>query len=252
MKRSIGGIFIALLLLCGVPSVHALDEMTMATSDWPPYEYVQDGKNVGFATEVLEEVLTKLGYTLKIEIMPWKRATEMAKAGEMDAVYSASENAERAEFLYFPKTALHPSEYVFFIRKADAGKLKFDSLDDIKDHKVGVTRGYAYSDELLKKLDELKNSEEANSDDLNFEKLVGGRIEYFPAELLNGLFLIKKMGIQDQVTFLEKRIKVKDYFIAFSKKSPKISPEFVEKFANELKAFKETDKYKAIEAKYSK
>ena len=224
----------------------------MATSDWPPYEYVEGGKDVGLATEILEELLPKLGYTPKIEWLPWKRATEMAKAGDMDAVYSASQNAERAEFLYYPATALHPSEYVFFIKKADVGKLKFDTLDDIKDHRVGVTRGYAYSDEFLKKTEEFKNSEEANSDDLNFEKLVGGHIDYFPAELLNGLLLVKKLGLQDKVTFLEKRIKVKDYFIAFSKKSPKITPEFVQKFSDELKAFKQTDKYKAIEAKYYK
>lgn len=250
MRKGIFGVFLVMAMLFASGLAIAAEPMSIATSEWPPYGYPENGKAGGFATEVLEKVLPKMNVEPKIEFMPWKRATEMAKAGETDAVYSASYNAERAEFLIYPETPLHPSEYVFFIRKADVGKLKFDTLDDLKDHKVGVTRGYSYSDEFLKKIEELKNSEEANSDELNFEKLNGGRIEYFPADLLNGITLLKKMGIQDQITYLDKRLKVKDYFIAFSKKSPRINEGFVKKFSDELKAFIQTDDYKRIHEKY--
>lgn len=250
MKKAILGILCVMAILLTSDFIAAAEPMSIATSEWPPYGYVENGKAVGFATEILDKVLPKMGFEPKIEFMPWKRATEMAKAGETDAVYSASYNVERAEFLLYPETALHPSEYVLFIRKSDAGKLKFETLDDLKDHKVGVTRGYSYSDEFLKKLDELKNSEEANSDELNFEKLNEGRIDYFPADLLNGLTLLNKLGMQDKIVYLDKRIKVKDYFIAFSKKSPKINEEFVKKFSDELKSFTQTDDYKRIHDKY--
>jgi len=228
------------------------ETLSIGTSEWPPYGDVKDGKAVGFATEIIEKVLPKVGFDAKIEFMPWKRATEMAKNGEVDAIYSASYNAERAEFLVYPETPLHPSEYVFFIRKADSGKLKFETLDDLKAYKIGVTRGYAYSDEFNKKVDEFKNSEEANTDELNFEKLNQERIDYFPADLLNGMALVKKLGIQDKITFIEKRLKVKDYFIAFSKKSPKVSPEFVKKFSDQLKEFIQTDEYAKIRDRYYK
>lgn len=250
MKKNLVKILCVVAICLAVSSIAAAEQLSIATSEWPPYGYLENGKAVGFATEILDKVLPKMGIEPKIEFMPWKRATEMAKVGETDAVYSASHNAERAEFLFYPETPLHPSEYVFFIRKSDTGKLKFDTLEDLKDHKVGVTRGYAYSDELLKRLEELKNSEEANSDELNFEKLNGSRIDYFPADLINGLALVKKLGLQDKIAHLDKRIKVKDYFIAFSKKSPKITEEFVKKFSDELKAFIQTEDYKKIRDKY--
>jgi polar amino acid transport system substrate-binding protein len=250
MKKAILGAVCVMAILLTSDLIAAAEPMSIATSEWPPYGYLENRKAVGFATEVLGKVLPKLGVEHKFEFMPWKRAIEIAEAGEADAVYSASYNAERAEFLLYPETPLHASEYVFFIRKSDVGKLKFDTLDDLKDHKVGVTRGYSYSDELLKKLDELENSDEADSDELNFEKLNGGRIDYFPADLLNGLALLKKMGMQDKLTYLDTRIKIKDYFIAFSKKSPKISEGFVKKFSDELKSFTQTDDYKGIHDKY--
>lgn len=252
MKKSVIGTFFIMTTLLVIGSSCWAEQLYIVTSEWPPYEYTENGKAVGFATEIIEKVLPKMGYEAKIEFMPWKRATELAKAGEADALFSASQSADRAEFLYYPETPLHPSEYVFFIRKADVGKLKFDTLEDIKAYKVGVTRGYSYSDELLKKLEEFKNSEEANTDEQNLEKLEGGRIDYFPSDLLVGLTLIKKPGMQDKITYLDKRLKVKDYFITFSKKSSKINPDFVKKFSEELKAFSQTDEYKQLHARYYK
>ena len=252
MKKSILTTLCVVSILFMIGSPGRAEQLSIATSEWPPYEYSENGKPVGFATEIIQKVLPKLGYEIKIEFMPWKRATELAKTGEVDGLYSASHNAERAEFLFYPETPLHPSEYVFFIRKADVGKLKFDALDDIKAYKVGVTRGYSYSDELLKKLEEFKNSEEGNTDEMNLEKLDGGRIDYFPSDLLVGLTLVKKLGLQDKITYLDKRIKVKDYFITFSKKSGKVNPDFLKKFSDELKAFIQTDEYKQLQARYYK
>jgi polar amino acid transport system substrate-binding protein len=252
MRRGILTVLCVWVVLFGPAFGCLAEQISVGTSEWPPYEYSENGKALGFATEILEKVMPGIGYEPKIEFMPWKRATEMAKAGEIDALYSASHNAERAEFLHYPETPLHPSEYVFFVRKSDVGKLKFDSFDDLKSYKVGVTRGYAYSDELLKKLEEFKNSDEAASDELNMQKLVEGRIDYFPSDLLNGLALAKRLWIQNDITYLYKRIKVKDYFITFSKKSPKVSPELVKKFSDELKAFSQTDDYKQIYNKYYK
>jgi polar amino acid transport system substrate-binding protein len=252
MKKYIAVVLCAWGIMMGAASASFGETLSVGTSEWPPYGDLKDGKAIGFATEIIDKVLPKIGFDAKIEFMPWKRATEMAKNGEVDAIYSASYNAERAEFLHYPETPLHPSEYVFFIRKADAGKLKYDNFDDLKAYKIGVTRAYAYSDELNKKLEEFKNSEEANTDELNFEKLDQGRIDYFPADLLNGMALLEKLGLKDKIVYLDKRIKVKDYFIAFSKKSPKMSPEFVKKFSDQLSAFIQTDEYKKIHDRYYK
>jgi len=227
MRKAIWGLCCILAILLASDSPGNAQPLSIATSEWRPYGYLEDGKPAGFASEVLAKVLNKMGVEYRIEFMPWQRALDLAKTGETDAVYSFSYNAQRAEFLLYPETPLHPSEYVLYIRKSDAGKLKFDTLDDLKGYKVGITRGYSYSDALLKKLADLENSEEAENDEMNFEKLNAGSIDFFPEDLLSGLILLRKLSLRDKIAYLDKRVIIKDYFIAFSKRSPKITHEFV-------------------------
>jgi polar amino acid transport system substrate-binding protein len=139
---------------------------------------------------------------------------------------------------------------VLFIRKEDAGKLKFDSLDDLKGYRVGVTRGYSYTKEFLDFLQTHDLQRETFSDESNFKMLANNRTDFFPADLRNGVFWVKKLGLQDQLTYLEKPILAKDYYIIFNKQN--VTQPFVEKFSETLAYFKQTEKFREIEEKYLK
>ncbi|MBN1930211.1 MAG: transporter substrate-binding domain-containing protein [Desulfobacterales bacterium] len=250
MGKKFFGLCFVLITFVSAVSAFGAENLLVCTCEWPPYEYTENGKTFGFATEVIKNVLPRLGYNPEIKFVPWKRAVEMVKNGNADGIFSISYNDTRAEFLYYPEKSIHPSEYVLFINKSNVGNLKFDSFEDLKPYRIGVTREYAYSEELWTSLKKFGNYEEVATDEVNLTKLAVGRIDYFPSELLVGLELAKKLKLSDKVTYLDKRFKTKDYFLAFSKKSPKISPELVEKFSNELAGFMETETYKAIYNRY--
>ena len=250
MRKKTFGLCFVLIIFWSAALAFGTENLVICTCEWPPYEYTENGKTLGFATEVIEKVLPQMGYSPQIKFMPWKRAVEMVKNGNADGIFSISYKDTRAEFLYYPEKSIHPSEYVFFINKNNVGNLKFDSFEDLKSHRIGVTREYAYSEELWTYLKKFRNYEEVATDEVNLKKLAAGRIDYFPSELLVGLELAKQLQLSDKVTYLKKRFKTKDYFLSFSKKSPKISPELVEKFSNELARFMETKAYKEIYNRY--
>lgn len=226
----------------------AQTSLKIATEEWPPYVYEQDGKIAGYSIEILNSVFAEMGVTVTYEQFPWKRALKGVFSGTSDALFHASKNEERQQYCYYPKEYLAQSGYVFFIRKEDSGRLKFDSFDDLVGHDVGLTQGYSYTPELLDFLNTHKLAISTVSDESNLRMLAKGRIEYFPTDLLNGIYLIKKLGLQDQLTSLPKPIFKKPYFIIFNKQN--VSLEFVERFSTALTTFKRTEEFRLIEAKY--
>ncbi len=219
-------------------------------SAWPPYGFKENGKLTGFAVDVVKGVMKNMGIDATITSYTWKRAEKRVLSGKADALFCASKKAKRMKKCYYPKEPLFDSQYVFFIKKSNSGKLKYDSLEDLKGHKVGVTLGYSYNKKLWNSLKANKNYSSVKSDRLNMKKLAAGKIDYFPCELGTGVSLMKKLGVEDQITFLKKPVIKKPYFIIFNKQRMGNSTAFVEKFSQALKEFKKTDAYKKIYTKY--
>lgn len=226
----------------------AQTSLNIATEEWPPYVYNQDGEIAGFSIDILTSVFTEMGVTVTYNQYPWKRAVRSVFSGAADALFHSSKNEEREQYCYYPEEELTQSRYVFFIRQEDVGRLKFDSFDDLIGSDVGITQGYSYTAELLDFLYANGLVVSTVSDESNLRMLAKKRTDYFPTDMLNGLYLVKESGLQDQLTCLPKPIFEKPYFIIFNKQN--VSLEFVERFSRTLAEFKQTEEFRQIEAKY--
>ncbi|MBF0573182.1 MAG: transporter substrate-binding domain-containing protein, partial [Desulfamplus sp.] len=229
-------------------------ELSIATDEWPPYEFktgVAGNESItGFSTEVIIAVMKTLNVGIKdrIKQYPWARAEQMVIKGDADLLYTAANNPEREKITYYAAEPLVSSSWSFFIRAEDAGKLKYDSFDDLKGQKIGVVRGYSYTKELWDFLRAANLADEVVSDDVNIKKLVGKRFNYIVMDSLNGLYLLKQMGLADKVVQLPKPLQVSNLYCVFSRNT--IDKDFVDKFSAELKTFKATEEYKTIFDKY--
>src|SRR5712672_590657 len=76
--------------------------LRLVTDQLPPLENLSDAEAPGFSTEVLRQVFR----------------------GERDALFTALRNDERVRFCHFPNEPLLREKWVFFVRAADAGRLK--------------------------------------------------------------------------------------------------------------------------------
>lgn len=58
------------------------------TEDFPPYNYVEDKKPTGFATEVVQQLMAKLDEDIRIDVLPWTRAMLTAESRPDTLIFS--------------------------------------------------------------------------------------------------------------------------------------------------------------------
>jgi polar amino acid transport system substrate-binding protein len=183
------------------------------------------------------------------EEFPWARAAGLVFRGERDAIFTAFRNDERARFCHFPNEPLARDKWVFFVRAADAGRLKFSSFDDLVGHDIAVLRGASISPEFWDFVHQHRDFTETANDEANFRMLEAGRVDYVVASFANGLRLIGSLGLESKVQPLSSRsLKEDDMYVIFSKE--RVSPAFVDSFSNALHQFKQTEAFRAIYRKY--
>ena len=171
MAKPIGGWFRAFLGVAlaaawalGGPASTAAP-LQLVTDQWIPYENLSDAEAPGFSTEVLKRVFAAMGQEASFEEFPWARAAGLVFRGERDAIFTAFRNDERARFCHFPNEPLARDKWVFFVRAADAGRLKFSSFDDLVGHDIAVLRGASISPEFWDFVHQHRNFTETASDE---------------------------------------------------------------------------------------
>ncbi|MDF0749387.1 transporter substrate-binding domain-containing protein [Marinobacter sp. 71-i] len=135
--------FLAPLLSVLIPVLaHAeLPVLKVVTSDYPPYQYLEDGKVKGTHTEILRNVLSKMGYHPDIRIVPWARAEASTRAGSSDMIYSLTHSQDRARHYYFTDP-ISEARDVFF--KLSGRDLQWQELDDLAGLRIGLSASYSY------------------------------------------------------------------------------------------------------------
>jgi len=243
----LGVAFAGIFGLCGPPSEAA--PLQLVTDQWIPYEDLSNAAAPGFSTEILTRVFAAMGQETTFEELPWARAAELVFRGERDAIFTAFYNEERAHLCYFPKEPLARDKWIFFVRTADVGKLKFASFADLEGHEIAVLRGASISPEFWDFVHQHHNVVETASDETDFRMLEAGRVDYVVASFVNGVRLIGSLGLGGKIEpLLSRSLKEDDLYVIFSKE--RVSPGFVAAFSEALHQFKQTEAFLAIFRKY--
>ena len=213
---------------------------------WPPFITKAGDEIKGPDTDILKLIAERKGYTVQIQEIPWKRCLEMAEKGEVDIVYSASKNSDREAFLYYPKTQLHTTRYVF-VTKPNV-KTDWATSKDPKSlpQPIGSVLGYSVTDDLKAK--QVKVDDGATTDPQNLDKFLGGRVQSFIIEesVLKALLEGKYAKNKSEVNVLEPPYEDnKDYYITISKKSPQ-GEKVLKDFEAELEKMKKEGELEKI------
>jgi polar amino acid transport system substrate-binding protein len=145
--------------------------LVFATLDAPPYfgENLPDG---GFYTELSREAFQRVGYTLEVEFLPWKRALELARQGDYDGILGMYYTEQRAnDFIY--TESIYDDEIVFFSRKGET--ITYTTLRDLTPYTIGVLLGAAEIERLKQEPD--LTFIEASGQDINVKNLMAKRVD---------------------------------------------------------------------------
>lgn len=202
---------------CTLPTKETLK--LCSTADWPPYEYTDNTtKQIkGSSVNMIKNIADKLNFDVNISSLPWERCLQMNKQGDMDGIFSVSKTTEREQYLIYPQKSIQNVSYVFATLKNQ--NITWNESKDINviPQPIGAPQGYS----VTKTLKELKNvivDDSAQSDDINLNKLLLGRL----GSIVIGpqaLELLLKEKNNDKVQQLSPPfVDSKKYYIAISKK----------------------------------
>lgn len=214
-------------------------------TSWAPH-YGKDLEQGGYTVEIIREALKRVGYTLEIVWLPWKRAQVEAARGDYDGLGASYYNEERAtKFAYSDPIAT--IEVAFFKRAED--DIKYSKLEDLKPYKIGTGFGYGYPEKFVK-ADYLEKVE-AYELKTNITRLLHKRIDLIIGSRKAILFYLKQQ-YPDRINSLEilgAPLETLSLYVPFSKMKPNYKQK-VEDFNRGLKMIKEDGTYQKIMEKH--
>ena len=155
---------------------------------------VKEGERVdGIATGKVREAMLRTGVDYRIEVLPWKRAYQVALSRGDACVYSTTRTPERERFFKWVGP-IDIAKWVL-LGRADR-KLQLRSLDDARGLRIGTYNGDA-RDAWLRSQGFVPDS---TANDLsNLHKLMAGRIDLWAASMRSDSNALARFGYDKQV-----------------------------------------------------
>lgn len=126
-------------LLSGCGSNGADNKLTMATNaEFPPYEYMEDGKVVGIDAEIAQAIADKLGMELEINNINFDAIIPAVQSGKADmGVAGMTVTEDRLQSVDFTDTYTTTKQVIIVNEENPA----VNGADDLKGKKIGVQLG---------------------------------------------------------------------------------------------------------------
>ena len=117
----------------------------VAINVWTPFASPELESN-GPLAEVSSTAFARVGYTMNLEFLPWKRALSDAAKGRYDGLMGAYFNEERAKLFFYSRNIIGKAE-TGIITNIDS-EYSFNQLTDLSAYKIGLLRGIEISGEF--------------------------------------------------------------------------------------------------------
>ena len=216
MKRLIA---LALVLGSGLSLWGQTIHLTWATNPaYPPYDWSLHGKRYHGAAEKLIAHLRLPGVDFVPVFVPWKRAQEMAKDGQLDLLVNIRDTPQREIWLDFAQTPAFSNPIVIFMRREDQLKPGWQ-WDELIPLHGGQAAGDSFGSPFDEFLKQHLTMQTAPTVVQNFKKLLWRRIDFYVTSLYLGKLWLAKSGNSRYVGVLLPPVSEQAITIAFSKRS---------------------------------
>ncbi len=164
-----------LVYLLSVTLVFAAgSEFTILTENAPPTNYINEQSRLtGPSTEIVREILTRLGWKSTIHVYPWARAYALAIEGPKTVLFSTTRTTARESLFKWVGPIFEQRQILY---KKAGSPLEITTLDDARE--VAAIGTY-YNDTAEQYLKDkgFTNIESVPVDSLNIQKLIYGRTQ---------------------------------------------------------------------------
>lgn len=211
-------ILLSVIFFLSCTTVTAQNEQNVLTITAPPSIWAfQNGNELeGPVIDILQEIFSDYNIQVSTRILPWARAIEQVKNGDIDAIAVIFYTDQRAEFLQFTDPYIDVPTAVFVSK---GNEFNYRAIADLQGKTGLVMRGDSISAEFESYRHKLTLSEVAGYDQA-VKMLVNGRADYAIAAKYGFLSMIHKEGFSGNIESLPHAVSTRNLHMAFSKKSP--------------------------------
>lgn len=203
-------------VIFSLPVLAEKQSIKIVTSEWSLYssERLDSG---GFLSEIATTALTRAGYQVTLDFLPWKRALKLTKKGLADALIGASYTKKRTRYFSYPEYSWK-TEAVFFALKSHQGH--YQKIEGLCPANIGVFAGSFYIEKF--KLIKCFNIQTVATIQQNIKKLLAKRIDVFIETKDAVLFHLNKEFSEQasDIIALSPAFKTDKVYIVFSKNTP--------------------------------
>ncbi|MFZ6655350.1 substrate-binding periplasmic protein [Undibacterium sp. TJN19] len=237
-----------LMLLIGGSGQVSAETITLIGEDnWYPYSAVKDGKNRGFAVDVITAAYAASNIQVRFIATPYSRCLMLVQSGQELGCFDSLQDSTLTPNFLFHKEAIFKASIGIY-SKADHAATGLTKRD-LHGHAIGVTHGYTYGDAFENDKQMLR--EIAPSDLSNIRKLILGRSDYSLIYTRIADYLITtypdelKGKIHQVGTLVEDKL-----FISFSKQRAD-AQHYADALDKGLREIRANGKYAVIEKKWA-
>lgn len=213
-------------LLCGLGLLGAPAAATQCTRvvfsanpNYPPYHWAEGERIVGASVALTGRILDELGVRWEARFVgPWLRVLKSAEYGEIDLVVSLKPTPEREVYLDFTRSPAFPNPMAVFTTRERP--IRFDGPEDLVGRRGGRTVGDRFGDAFDRFAERHLKLEDADSLEVNFNKLLAGRIDYLVTGLYTGRASLLRAGLAERIAPLPRPVNEGFIHHGFSRRSP--------------------------------
>lgn len=208
----------------------------------------------GFMVEIAELALTRAGYLVSFEAVPWSRALMNAESGACDGVVGIYFSQARMKQFVVPDEELGVSVNNLFVRKDS--NWTYAGVESLSTMVLGTIANYDYG-ELNPYIDKLRREHSQwlhvgtgnNALQKNLRMLLANRISVLIEDPVVVNHVAREIGL-DQTIRLAGNVEPRNPVgIAFSSKNPK-SEEYAQTLSDGIRKLRKSGELQAILAKY--
>lgn len=260
MKLS-GVLFLSVLMLAGFASagikeaaIKVLPSKEIVVTGHPDYAPIiwksEKNKHLqGVAVELVEMAFKELGVTVKtFNATTWGRAQEEVKEGRADLLLPPYTNAERILHYQYYKTPILTDETAVFVKKG--AKVKFKKFEDLAKYPGAAIIDDSFGNEFDRLMKTKLKIERLATTEQCFEFLMSDRASYMIAGFNSGMAVAARLGFENNIAVLPKRIITTGMYAPISKKSAWNKPEIHEFMNQKILEYAKRGIVKKLEKKY--
>jgi len=228
-----------------------VDNISMFTEIYPPYNMKEDGKLTGVSVEILDALLKQLNseQTIKdVVLTNWSRAYSLALKNNNTMVFSTTRTESREPLFKWVGPIVQTKVGAIALKDKH---IVINSVKDFNNYKIGAVLkdvGESTLAELGVNSQQVQSVSGENVINLSFLKLQNNRIDIFAYETNAAFENAKKLGFDINKYEIIYTLKEGELYFAFNKNT---DDTIIQKWQKALDTIKENGIYDKILLKYT-